>query len=242
MRSVVKGIKIGCDGLVVSHLLYADDCIVLGEWSLDNIRNIAQVFKVFNICSSLKIHLGKSNLFGIGIGGNEVIAMAKEVNCTAGSLPFKHLGVWIGANMNRVANWNFLVDIFETRLSKWRASSLLESIMRKFLWGSSVSGRKIHWVSWDVIASPKSMGGLGISRLRNTNVALLSKWVWRYKTEINSLWRLVIKAIHDTKRGWNHIPMNKYLPGTLKNIVNCVEAQKVKGISLNSMLRGQRTS
>nr|XP_043639311.1 uncharacterized protein LOC122610385 [Erigeron canadensis] len=200
----------------------------------------------FQCHKGLKIHFGKSSLYGVGVDNSELVEMAKVVNCEAGRFPFTYLGVTIGANMNRLANWRFLFDIFEARLSRWKASSLslagrvtiiksvmeciptyffsifkapagviegLESIMRKFLWGSSEDGRKVHWVSWDKVASPRNRGGLGISKLKETNVALLSKWVWRFKAKTNSLWRRVIAAIHDTKRGWSIVPYNKYIPG-----------------------------
>nr|XP_043616234.1 uncharacterized protein LOC122588171 [Erigeron canadensis] len=268
---LVKGVEVGKDNLHISHLLYADDCVILGEWNRDNLKNVARVLRIFNMCSGLKIHLGKSNMYGIGVTGDEVANMAKVVNCAAGTLPFKHLGVWIGANMNRIVNWNFIIDIFDARLSRWRATSLsmagriiliksvLESLptysfslykapqkvieclevrIRRFLWGSSSDGQKIHWVAWDRVASPVDMGGLGLSKLRDTNVALLSKWLWRFKNEPNSLWRRVIDSIHDTKRGWLHVKVNKYLPGTWNNIVKCFESVKVVGKGINCLLKG----
>ncbi|PWA49539.1 reverse transcriptase zinc-binding domain-containing protein [Artemisia annua] len=52
------------------------------------------------------------------------------------------------------------------------------------------------------------VGGRG-GRLWDTNVALLVKWIWRYRTEPESLWRKVIEALHDTKRSWTPIPFCK---------------------------------
>ncbi|XP_050252211.1 uncharacterized protein LOC126698794 [Quercus robur] len=46
-------------------------------------------------------------------------------------------------------------------------------------------------------------GGLGIQRLRQFNYALLDKWLWRYRTERNALWRKVIEAKYgDGRGGW----------------------------------------
>lgn len=42
----------------------------------------------------------------------------------------------------------------------------------------------------------KKYGGLGIGSLKATNLALLSKWWWRFKTEKEALWRKTIAAIH----------------------------------------------
>jgi hypothetical protein len=39
------GIRLPHDDVVVSHLLYADDAIFLGEWSSSNIANLARILK-----------------------------------------------------------------------------------------------------------------------------------------------------------------------------------------------------
>ncbi|KAA0058105.1 LINE-1 retrotransposable element ORF2 protein [Cucumis melo var. makuwa] len=49
-----------------------------------------------------------------------------------------------------------------------------------------------HLINWSIVTKPKEEGGLGISRLQVTNQALLSKWLWRYHSEPNSLWRRLI--------------------------------------------------
>lgn len=47
---------------------------------------------------------------------------------------------------------------------------------------------------WDIIIVPKNIGGLGIDKIKTTNLALLSKWLWRYQSEVESLWRSLIEA------------------------------------------------
>lgn len=36
----------------------------------------------------------------------------------------------------------------------------------------------LHLVNWDTITRPRNLGGLGIHRTREANIALLSKRVW----------------------------------------------------------------
>ena len=36
----------------------------------------------------------------------------------------------------------------------------INSIIRKFWWGSKNGSRKVAWVSWDVMCRPRNMGGL----------------------------------------------------------------------------------
>ncbi|GMJ01970.1 hypothetical protein like AT4G29090 [Hibiscus trionum] len=70
---------------------------------------------------------------------------------------------------------------------------LLTSLITKFLWGS-MDRKTIHWISRDTILRPKSCGGLGLVNFAGRNRALLSKWVWRFGVEQNSLWRKLINT------------------------------------------------
>nr|GFC66350.1 RNA-directed DNA polymerase, eukaryota, reverse transcriptase zinc-binding domain protein [Tanacetum cinerariifolium] len=50
--------------------------------------------------------------------------MAACTGCKAGSFPFSYLGLPIGSNMSRIANWQILIDRFKARLSGWKANLL----------------------------------------------------------------------------------------------------------------------
>nr|XP_043618453.1 uncharacterized protein LOC122590149 [Erigeron canadensis] len=100
------------------------DCTFMGEWSDENLRKITRILRVFYIVFGLKINLNKSNLFGIGLSEAEVKRMVVVLKCKDGVLPFDHLGIRIGGNMNRVVNWDFLVNIFESRLSLWKSKAV----------------------------------------------------------------------------------------------------------------------
>lgn len=82
-------------------------------------------------------------------------------------------------------------------LSLFRAPvAVCKSIERKwrnFLWEGTDDKGGSHLVRWDIITCLKNKGGLGIDRVLSTNDALISKWIWRYFTEPNHLWRLLIE-------------------------------------------------
>ncbi|KAJ0938354.1 putative RNA-directed DNA polymerase [Helianthus annuus] len=101
---VVSGISLPNDGPHLSHLFFADDALILGKWDASNALNIVRVLRCFYACSGLRINLGKSNLYGIGVSDSELGAMADVVGCTPDSLPFRYLGLKVGANMNRLSN------------------------------------------------------------------------------------------------------------------------------------------
>ncbi|KAJ0725407.1 putative catalase [Helianthus annuus] len=123
-KEIIKGVQLPNSGPCVSHLLYADDAIISREWSRANVINVLRVLRCFHICSGLKINIFKSNIIGIGVERQEVDFVAAFIGCKAANFPFKYLGITVGANMNRVSNWRPVVEVFESRLSLWKASVL----------------------------------------------------------------------------------------------------------------------
>ncbi|KAJ9539315.1 hypothetical protein OSB04_032048 [Centaurea solstitialis] len=231
---VFHGIKLPNGGPEVSHLLYADDALFIGDWSFTNARNLTRILRCFHLASGLKVNLHKSKILGLGVDDSEVSRLARILNCNSGALPFTYLGLPIGVSMNRCSSWAPIIDKFRSKLSKWKADSLssggrltlcksvlgslgiyflslfkapkqvlnnLESIRARFFWGYSANVKKISWIAWDSVLSDFDCGGLGIGSLRALNLALLCKWWWRFKTEENPLWKLVIQSLHGTDGG-----------------------------------------
>ncbi|KAJ0826227.1 putative RNA-directed DNA polymerase [Helianthus annuus] len=120
----INGLVLPNNGPFISHLFYADDAIIIGEWSKENIANVVRTLRIFHLCSGLKINLDKSSLFGMGVRSEEMLDMASFVGCNSGSFPFCYLGLKVGANMNRVVNWDVVYKIFDARLSSWKAALL----------------------------------------------------------------------------------------------------------------------
>ncbi|XP_022032151.1 uncharacterized protein LOC110933227 [Helianthus annuus] len=118
------GFKSPNEGPVISHLLFADDAIIVGEWSRRNVNNIARLLRCFYLVPGLKINYFKSSLFGVGVHQNEVINMANEIKCKVDSLPCAYFGLRIGSNMNRMLNWEPVLEVLDRRLSVWKSSTL----------------------------------------------------------------------------------------------------------------------
>lgn len=57
--------------------------------------------------------------------------------------------------------------VFKALVSTYKA---IEKTWRNFFWNHSEEDRKMHLIRWSVITSPKDKGGLGISRIKDTNV------------------------------------------------------------------------
>lgn len=68
--------------------------------------------------------------------------------------------------------------------------SLYEDIERavcNFWWEGSDNSRKIHWTSKAKLFKPKKERGMGFKILRDFNLAMLAKKIWRLHTNPNSL-------------------------------------------------------
>ncbi|KAJ0576604.1 hypothetical protein HanIR_Chr05g0226281 [Helianthus annuus] len=114
----------------------------------------------------------------------------------------------------------------------------IETIMRRFLWAGSSEEKKIPWVAWDIVTTPKKKGGLGVAKLQEVNDALLLKWTWRFKKEGSSLWNKIILGCHGSSRPWAMLPCSASASGCWKQIVKVGEKTISNGSALNSFFVG----
>lgn len=70
----------------------------------------------------------------------------------------------------------------------------INSLQRNFFWGSISQKQKLHLLSWDIVTTPKHMGGLGIPKLRPKNISMLTSLNWRFHHTPDSLWAKVLRA------------------------------------------------
>ncbi|GJY70862.1 hypothetical protein Tco_0474565, partial [Tanacetum coccineum] len=145
--------------------------------------------------------------------------------------------------MSMCANWGILADKFNKRLSNWKAMSLsfggrvtliksLEGIRRKFFWGGTTDENKIAWIAWDKATSSISNEGLGISTLKSSNLAMLSKWWWRFHTENHAFWCKIIRSIHGVDGGLNDTSLIKSKSGPWYRIAKLKDDLSKIGIDL----------
>lgn len=71
----------------------------------------------------------------------------------------------------------------------------IDALARRFIWTNS-ERRVMHMVSWRIVTQPKSFGGLGISRMRLVNIALLGKLVGDMMYSQHKLWVGLILSLY----------------------------------------------
>lgn len=104
-KGIFRGLSVGTDNVLVSHLQYADDAIFFGSWSRGNACNLMAILKCFEKVSGLRVNLNKSRVFGVGVTSTEVDDMATIMGCRVGSIPFSYLGLPIGSDLRSKKNW-----------------------------------------------------------------------------------------------------------------------------------------
>lgn len=85
---------------------------------------------------------------------------------------------------------------------------MIESLISKFFWGSSTTGKKIHWSKWSPLCLPIQEGGLGLQSLSDLCLAFSNKLLFCFR-EQQSLWAncLAIKYCKNSFTG-DAIPKN----------------------------------
>ena len=67
--------------------------------------------------------------------------------------------------------------------------SSLDRMFKNFWWGfPSKKTKNLSLKSWDSFCLPKDQGGLGFKKMKEVNLALISKLGWKPHTNFNSAW------------------------------------------------------
>lgn len=70
----------------------------------------------------------------------------------------------------------------------------IESLVRKFIWGTSDDKKKMSLVGWDSVCHPKECRGLGMRQLRDLNISFLLKLRYIVVYDEEALWIRVFKS------------------------------------------------
>ncbi|GJX94717.1 RNA-directed DNA polymerase, eukaryota, reverse transcriptase zinc-binding domain protein [Tanacetum coccineum] len=158
------------------------------------------------IMEGLKNNISKSNLFGIGVTEEDLHTMASVTGYQASSFPITYLSIPIGKSMHFLSSWNTLIDKFNLKLSKWKASLLSSGgryTLIKFVL-ESLGNKKMAWVRWENVLASLDQGGLGIGSLKAFNLGCyFKKWDGSFTTNPDLLWVKLIKAIHGIEAGFD---------------------------------------
>jgi len=119
-NNLFTGYTVGTvNNVVVSHLQFADDTMLLGNKSWANVRALRAALIIFESMSGLKVNFHKSLLMGINISDSLMTEAAAVLSCKVGKIPFMYLGLPIGGNPRRLSFWDPVVNRINSRLPGW---------------------------------------------------------------------------------------------------------------------------
>ena len=116
----------------------------------------------------------------------------------------KRIGDWKNKWLSFAGRQQLVLSVLSSMHLYWASVFILsagtihdiEQLMCGFLWFQGEMQRGKAQVSWDDVCLPKYEGGLGIRKLDEFNVALMSAHIWKILTHKETLW---VKWIHTYK-------------------------------------------
>ena len=123
--NLFTGYGVGSNNIVVvSHLQFADDTLLVGFKSWANVRAMQAVLLLFEAMAGLKVNFHKSMLVGVNIANFWLGEAASILNCKVGKTHFVYLGLSIGGDPRRIAFWDPILHTINSRLSGWKSHFL----------------------------------------------------------------------------------------------------------------------
>lgn len=108
----------------MSILQFADDALIMGDWSFENVNNLSRFLTCSYMASGLKVNFSKRKIFGIGVSHLEVSNFASILGYQASKFSSIYLGLPIGSNMCNHSNWTPIISKFQKMLSNWKSKIL----------------------------------------------------------------------------------------------------------------------
>ncbi|GKV32614.1 hypothetical protein SLEP1_g41208 [Rubroshorea leprosula] len=145
-KGLLEGVEVGGKGFKISHLQYADDTLLFGTATEENVWAMKSILRTFELVLGLKINFNKSQLIGIGVKEEWLEKMAWILCCKKGVLPFKYLGVPIGGRSGKLSFWKPVLEGVNRKLSTWNGR-FLSLGGRITLINSVLTSLPVFWMS-----------------------------------------------------------------------------------------------
>lgn len=242
-------IKISKNGPPISHLFFADDCLLFTKAKASQVRLVKDILHYFCLASGMKVNVQKSRFLP-----SKNVTRSK-ISQYEGIIDFHHtynIGRYLGfpllAGRVTKSDFSFILDKINSRLAGWKAKllsragrvTLAKSVLCSMpiytmqnLWLPEgvcdnidscirrfIWGSKAgHWVKWSKVTQPKNKGGLGFHRTRVSNISLLGKHVWSLLHHHDRLWVKLLSSKYLKDNDILHCPSAKGASYTWKSIL-----------------------
>uniref|UniRef100_A0A2N9FLS3 Reverse transcriptase domain-containing protein n=1 Tax=Fagus sylvatica TaxID=28930 RepID=A0A2N9FLS3_FAGSY len=103
----------------ISHLLYADDTMLMCDADPKQLMYIWLVLSCFEAATGLRVNLAKNEMVPIGNVGNLAV-LVDILCCRISQLPMNYLGMPLGSSFKALSIWNPIIEKMERRLAGWQ--------------------------------------------------------------------------------------------------------------------------
>lgn len=101
----------------------------------------------FELVSGLEVNFFNSSLLGVNVSESFLESGANFLNCEVGKIPFRYLGLPVGANPRKGSTWQPLIDSLTRKLGSWR-NKFLSFGGRIVLLNSVLNSIPIYYLSF----------------------------------------------------------------------------------------------
>ncbi|GJR66188.1 putative RNA-directed DNA polymerase [Tanacetum coccineum] len=260
-KGIFSGLSLAENGANISLLQYADDALFFGEWSKSNATNLIHILDCYHEVSGLKVNLSKSCLYGVGVPSSEIVSLARFIKCSHDSLPFTYLGLPVGKDMKKSANWNGMIDRFSKKLSNWKANllsiggrltlvkSVLENLPIYFLSLFRAPASAINKMEsirkrffWGVNANERKIMWIRWDQMvldkKNGGLGIGSIKAKNMSLlgKCHALWNKCIKELHGYNGGFDSSLGSRSCFGVWDNIIRCCNEMEKLDINLENLM------
>ena len=121
LEGLVDAIKVGSDGIILSHMQFAVDTILFSPAKKEVLMNLRRILDCYGFMSGLRINYEKYALFPLNCESSLIQELNAALGCMISSLPTKYLGIPLGPNPRRIETWSPIIDKIRRKFSGWKS-------------------------------------------------------------------------------------------------------------------------
>lgn len=125
---LIHGIKVTKDAPSISHLFFADDCLIFSNASHEEADNLMSLIHDFGACSGQVINLQKSgSYFSKNCNPDFCVSLIRQLKIKKIDLKEKYLGIPLFIGRSNNETFDNLSHHFDKRAVKWKGKHFTQS-------------------------------------------------------------------------------------------------------------------